>query len=53
MIILAKAIIPNCNVTPNLGTIILFHLEYQANQAQKDIICGSIATILSTSLSIM
>ena len=30
-LILAKAAIPNCNVMPNLETILIFHLECQAN----------------------
>jgi hypothetical protein len=35
MIILAKVVIPNCNMMPNLGTILLFHLERQAHQARQ------------------
>jgi hypothetical protein len=52
MIILAKAAISNCNMTPNLGGILLFRLERQANQAHGDITCGGIATILAIALDI-
>ena len=34
MIILAKAAIPTCNVTPNLGAFLLFHLDRQAVQTR-------------------
>jgi hypothetical protein len=52
MMILAKAAIPNCNVTPHLGAILLFHLERQVHQTRGDITCGGIETILATALAI-
>jgi hypothetical protein len=52
MIILAKVVIPNYNMMPNLGTILLFHLERQAHQACDCITCGGIPTIVATTLAI-
>ena len=46
MIILAKAAIPTCNVTPNLGAFLLFHLDRQAVQTRCAITCGGIITLL-------
>jgi hypothetical protein len=52
MIILAKADISDCNVTPNLGTILIFHFEREAHQTCGDITCGHIATVLTTALAL-
>jgi hypothetical protein len=52
MMILAKAAIPNCNVTPHLGAILLFHLERQVHQTRGDITYAHIATILTTSFAL-
>jgi hypothetical protein len=50
MIILAKASIPTCNVTPNLGSMLPFNLDRQAHQTRGDIAYGGIATVLTTAL---
>ena len=51
-IILAKAAIYDCNVTPNLGAMLLFNLERQAHQICGDITYGGVATVLATSLGL-
>ena len=52
MIILAKAAIPTCNVTHNLGAFLLFHLDRQAVQIRGAITCGGIITLLAERLLI-
>jgi len=52
MIILAKAAISTCNVTPNLGAFLLFHLDRQAVQTRGAITCGGIITLLAERLLI-
>jgi hypothetical protein len=47
-IILAKAAIPNCNMTPNLGAMLLFHLDRRAHQTCGDITCEGVATVIAT-----
>jgi hypothetical protein len=37
LIILTKDDIPNFNVTPNLGSVLIFHWEHQAHQTREDI----------------
>jgi hypothetical protein len=44
MMVIAKAVIPNCNLTLNLGAIILFHLEYKSHQTRGPICCGGVIT---------
>ena len=52
MAVLAKAVVPNCNVTPNLGAILVLYLEHQALQGRGPIACGGVITVLANSLHI-
>jgi hypothetical protein len=52
MLVLAKAAIPECNMTPNLGTILLFYLDRQAVQTRGTIVCGGVAIVLINSLNV-
>ena len=52
MIILNKAAISTCNVSPNLGDFLLFHLDRQAVQTRGAITCGGIITLLAERLLI-
>ena len=50
--VLAKAAIPNCNLTPNLGALLVFYLKYQALQTRGPIACGGVVTVLANALHI-
>jgi hypothetical protein len=52
MLVLAKAAIPECNMMPNLGAILLFYLDCQAVQTHGPIVCGKVATVLANALNI-
>jgi hypothetical protein len=48
----AKVVIPNFNVTPNLGDMLHLNLDRQAHQTRGDITCGGIAAILATTFGL-
>jgi hypothetical protein len=48
--VLTKAAISTCNMTPNLGTILFFYLNYQALQRRGPISCGGVITVLANAL---
>ena len=52
MIVLAKAAILGCNMTLNLGAILLFYLDRQAVQTRGPIVCGGVATVLANTLNV-
>ena len=52
MLILEKAANLDVGYSPNLGAILLFHLAYQSNCSQGDIVCGGVITMLANSLSL-
>jgi hypothetical protein len=52
MLVLGKAAIPECNMMPNLGAILLFYLDRQVVQTCGPIICGGVATVLANALNV-
>ena len=52
MLILAKAAQVDTDITPNLGTMLLFHLTRQAHQHHGPITCGGVITVLANSLGV-
>ena len=52
MLILAKAAQVDTDITPNLGTMLLFHLTRQAHQHRGPITCGGVITVLANSLGV-
>jgi hypothetical protein len=52
MLVLAKATIPKCNMTLNLGAILLFYLDHQTVQTHGPIVCGGVATVLTNALNV-
>ena len=50
--LLAKAALPDCNITLNLGAILVLYLRHQALQAQGIIACGGVITVLANALRI-
>jgi hypothetical protein len=52
MLVLAKAAIPECNMMPNFGTILLFYLDRQALQTRGPIVCGGVAIVLANALNV-
>ena len=50
MLILAKAAHVDTDTTPNLGTMLLFHLTRQAHQHRGPITCGGVITVLARAL---
>lgn len=47
MMILAKDFILDCNLTLNLGALLVFYLAYQSHQTRGPICCGGVITILT------
>jgi hypothetical protein len=52
MMVLAKAANPGCNMTLNLGAMLLFYLYHQVVQTRRPIVCGGVATVLANTLQI-
>ena len=52
MLILAKAAQLDTDITPNLGTMLLFHLTRQAHQSRGPITCGGFITVPANSLGL-
>jgi hypothetical protein len=52
MIVLAKAVFPNCNLMPNLGALLSMCLKHQALVARGPICGGGAITILARALHI-
>ena len=52
MLILAKAAQVDTDITPNLGTMLLFHLTRQAHQHHAPITGGGVITLLANSLGL-
>ena len=52
MLILGKAAQLDTDITPNLGTMLLFHLMGQAHQNHGAITCGGVITVLANSLGL-
>jgi hypothetical protein len=52
IIILDKVAIPNCNMTPNLGVMLLLYLDHQDHQTRAPIICRGVITILTNALQV-
>ena len=50
--ILAKAAIPECNLTLNLGALLLFYLAHQSLQYRGPIFYGGVITVLARALHI-
>ena len=52
ILVLSKAAIPDCNVTPNLGAILVLYLKHQALQTRGVIACGGVITVLAKALHV-
>ena len=52
ILILAKATQVDIDITPNLGTMLLFHLALQAHQSRGPVTCGGVITVRSNSLGL-
>jgi hypothetical protein len=52
MIILTKNAIPNSNVTPNLGFMLLFNMDDKTHKIRADISCEGITTVVATVLGL-
>ena len=52
MLTLAKSAQLDTDITPNLGTMLLFHLMCQAHQHHGPITCGGVITVLANSLGV-
>ena len=52
ILILAKAAIPNNNVSLNLGAVLVRYLEYQSNVSQGPLTCGGVIIVLATTMGI-
>ena len=52
MLILAKAAQVDTDIMPNLGTMLLFHLTYQAHQHHGPISCRGVIIVLANSLGV-
>ena len=52
MLVLAKAALPDCNMTPNLGAILVLYLKHQALQTRGAIACGGVITVLAKALHV-
>ena len=50
--ILAKAVISDCNLTLNLGALLVFYFAYQSHQTRGPICCGGVITVLARALHI-
>ena len=50
MLVLAKADLLDCNMTPHLGAILVLYLKHQALQTQGAITCGGVITVLAKAL---
>ena len=50
MLVLAKAALPDCNMTPHIGAILVLYLKHQALQTQGAITCGGVITVLAKAL---
>jgi hypothetical protein len=47
MFVLACAMIPDSNMTPNLGAMLLLHLHRQAHQTRGNITCEGVIAVLA------
>jgi hypothetical protein len=52
MMVLAKAVFPECNLRPNLGAILVLYLNHQALEDRGPICGGGVITILARRLDI-
>ena len=52
MLILAKAAITNCNLTPNLGALLVFYLKHQALKSRGPICGEGVVTVLARALHV-
>jgi hypothetical protein len=52
ILVLAKAAIPNNNVSLNLGAVLVRYLEFQSNVSQGPLTCGGVITVLATAMGI-
>ena len=50
ILVLAKAAIPNNNVSLNLGDVLVRYLEFQSNVSQGPLTCGGVITVLATAM---
>jgi hypothetical protein len=52
MMVLAKAMFPECNLRPNLGAILVLYLHHKALEARGPICGGGVITVLARRLNI-
>ena len=52
ILFLAKAAIPNNNLSLNLGLILVRYLDYQSSQSQGPITCGGVIAVLATTMGL-
>jgi hypothetical protein len=52
MMVLAKAVFPECNLRPNLGAILVLYLNHQALEARGPICGGGVISLVERRLNI-
>ena len=52
IVVLAKAAIPNNNLSLNLGAVLVRYLDFQSFRGQGPITCGGVITVLAIALGL-